>query len=773
MPKLRVVDFETTIRNKGTTAVSDFPADPLYDGNFVAYTGDRTILDHELQDLAFDSRAFGNIQGRKDHQPPLNYRRILFDADGEPVILIGQNIGFDLKYMIRDDRDLVLEWLRKGGKIMDVQQLEYILTGQRKKHASLNDLAKKYSGTQKNDKIKEYWDKGIDTTDIPELEVIDYLHDDLNNTTIVFLGQMAEFSRIYKGKGLASIINLIAAKMDSIIATTFMELDGSAFDRDNAVNESVALALVVSSLETKLSNHICLPPASTAETPLSAHAWTTAIFKEGDGPEHLPFNPSSNMDLQALLYGDIKSVIVARKVRDSAGEPVLYKSGARKGEQKFQNFSENVRIPGFCQALRSTTRPIPLELIDQFEKLESVDEQALRQRISLLDRMLTHTTLLGRNPHNYEVRLIKDMHIFLNDLLKLRRLKKNLSTYFVPYTEKCISKNTRHFLHPNYSHVGTSTGRVACYNPNLLNVSKKDYTEEGEGEITVKDMFISRYEHGFVVELDFTQIEVFALAVLSGDRQLVADLKSGEDLHRIRAAELFYGSDSPSNQARVDSRQRRIAKALSFMLQYGAGAKHMAEELGIPIGVAQKFIKNFYDRYPQVRKWHIELMDQLNDTQEITGKHTVHNKIPTYRGELMIPSGRRYVFEQEDVPWTSTEAFWPSTKVKNYPCQGFATGDVIALALSRILRELVKTNGLKATSGIHLIGTVYDSILFDVAGAPKLEVLLDVIRTALHNFAGYVEEQFDVDMLGLTFPFEIKAGANWGRGLKPVSLEKD
>ena len=94
--------------------------------------------------------------------------------------------------------------------------------------------------------------------------------------------------------------------------------------------------------------------------------------------------------------------------------------------------------------------------------------------------------------------------------------------------------------------------------------------------MSIKDCFISRWgSDGYLMEVDFSQLEVVALAILSGDPVLKDDLLSGRDMHRMRAAELFG-----IPEASVTDGQRQLCKQLSFQLQYGAGYKSMAEKNG-------------------------------------------------------------------------------------------------------------------------------------------------------------------------------------------------
>ncbi len=78
----------------------------------------------------------------------------------------------------------------------------------------------------------------------------------------------------------------------------------------------------------------------------------------------------------------------------------------------------------------------------------------------------------------------------------------------------------------------------------------------------IKQCFRSRYPiSGVLLEVDFSQLEIVGVAILSGDKALKSDIISGRDMHTVRAAELFGKPEKDVTKA-----ERKIAKALSFQL---------------------------------------------------------------------------------------------------------------------------------------------------------------------------------------------------------------
>ena len=121
----------------------------------------------------------------------------------------------------------------------------------------------------------------------------------------------------------------------------------------------------------------------------------------------------------------------------------------------------------------------------------------------------------------------------------------------------------------------------------------------------IKECFVSRHEDGMIWEMDYAQLEVFGLAVLSKDQQLKDDLKSGIDMHCQNAAKMYgagyadvkaWYTDPTSAQHKLWKERRSVAKVFSFQLQYGSGARNMAESQGVQVKLAENFIAAYYER---------------------------------------------------------------------------------------------------------------------------------------------------------------------------------
>jgi len=116
--------------------------------------------------------------------------------------------------------------------------------------------------------------------------------------------------------------------------------------------------------------------------------------------------------------------------------------------------------------------------------------------------------------HTFDAKTIQ----IINGLLKYRELSKQLSTYVQGLSKHVINN----YIHGKLNHTATVTGRLSSTNPNLQNISNNP----------IKQIFTSRFgDDGVIVEVDFNQLEVVALAHVTKDKQLIYDIVGGVDIH--------------------------------------------------------------------------------------------------------------------------------------------------------------------------------------------------------------------------------------------------
>lgn len=269
----------------------------------------------------------------------------------------------------------------------------------------------------------------------------------------------------------------------------------------------------------------------------------------------------------------------------------------------------------------------------------------------------------------------------------------------------------------------------------------------------IKSIFTSRWKlHGRLIEADYSQLEIVVLAFLSRDQQLISDIRNKVDVHAINAAKLFGSGFTDA--------QRKLAKRLSFQLQYGSGAANMATKNGITVATAKKFIDAYYSRYPRVKEWQEEVKKEVEKSRKPSDKRT-KNGLPAGVGTYVSCTGREYKFYEYDSPYAgkyghSDTSFSP-TETKNYPVQGLATGDIVPLVVGKLYRA-IKANPI-FDGRLLLINTIHDSILLDcqeelVGRATQL------VREVMENAPEYLMEEFGIDF-DLPLSVGVKVGYNW------------
>ena len=284
----------------------------------------------------------------------------------------------------------------------------------------------------------------------------------------------------------------------------------------------------------------------------------------------------------------------------------------------------------------------------------------------------------------------------------------------------------------------------------------------------IRECFKSRSDNGLLIEADYSQLEIIALAYITQDAQLYKDLRSGTDLHAIRASEMFgiplaymLRDITAGNPSAINC--RKIAKAFSFQLQYGAGYKSIAESLDIDETRAKEFIEIYYNRYPAIKLWQDNMIASVQAGRVKSDKRTTKG-FPAGTSTIESITGRRYTFQEYDSPdWMRKDTSFSPTQIKNYPIQGFATGDIVPMMIGELYHELALNNNLK--EDLLMVNTIHDSVVFDLLDRTKLVDAAEFIKDIMENAPAYLKANLDIDF-DLPLNVEISAGKTW------LSLEK-
>ena len=304
-------------------------------------------------------------------------------------------------------------------------------------------------------------------------------------------------------------------------------------------------------------------------------------------------------------------------------------------------------------------------------------------------------------------------HEIVRKVLEYRQLTKLKGTY-VDALPALLDPATGR-LHTSFNQTGAATGRLSSSNPNLQNIPIR--TELGR---EIRAAFIPRDGWKLLVA-DYSQIELRLLAHFSGDPLLVEAFRTGEDIHTRTAAEVM---DIPPLM--VTPEARRAAKAVNFGIVYGISGFGLAAQLGISRAEAERYIRNYFERYAGVRQFIDETIAQV--------RHT---------GVTKTLFGRERPIPDINSRNPNSRGFAERTAV-NSPLQGTAA-DMIKLAMVRI-DAILQSSANKSA----MLLQVHDELVFECP-PEELELVSAMVKHEMEN----------VCELKVPMVVDVGIGANW------------
>lgn len=264
-------------------------------------------------------------------------------------VLVLFNAKFDLQWLVKEGLTY------NPAKVWDVQIAHFIMTHQVERFPSLNGTCTYHGLPVKPDVVKtEYWDKGINTDEIPWEILEEYATHDAVQTLACYHKQQEMMTTAQK-----TLCKLMSQDM-SILRE--MEMNGIPFDEELCQVRAVEIDDKISTLNTELSG----------------------IYSS------VPINFGSNDHLSAFLYGGV--------VKEDGKEFVgYYKTGVRKGEPKYKNIVIEHNLPQLYTPLKGS------EMAK--EGNYAVDESTLRKlkgKRGVIDKILELSKLEKLNGTYYK-----------------------------------------------------------------------------------------------------------------------------------------------------------------------------------------------------------------------------------------------------------------------------------------------------------------------------------------------------------------------------------
>jgi DNA polymerase-1 len=311
---------------------------------------------------------------------------------------------------------------------------------------------------------------------------------------------------------------------------------------------------------------------------------------------------------------------------------------------------------------------------------------------------------------------LRGAHPIVDMILEHRQLAKIKSTY-VDALPALVNPDTGR-LHTSWNQTGAVTGRISSSDPNLQNIPIR--TEEGR---RVRRAFVAR-PGWMLLAADYSQVELRILAHLSGDKDLLAAFRRGDDIHAHTASTIL---GVPLNEVTPD--MRRVAKTINFGLLYGMSDWGLAERTGLSQEQANDFITKYFAQFPSVRAYLARTKQQAQE-----------------QGHVETLLGRKRFFPELH-SGSRAHAGLKAAALRmaiNHPIQGTAA-DIIKIAMIR-LQDKLRQRGLRS----KLILQVHDELV--------LEVPDDELEAVRRLVCAEMENAYSLDA---ALKVDVKMGRNW------------
>jgi len=605
-----------------------------------------------------------------------------------------------LLIMHNAQHDLMWLWasgFKYDGEIYDTMLAEYILQRGQKQPLSLLACAERRNLTfQKDDTLKKYFKEGYNTNEIPLKELTHYLGCDIDTTGELFLATLTEGFSKSESNGMDRIRDITFRVCKTL---TRMYMSGFRVDR-------LALQVVrkefeqeKTDIEGRLFKQIRelmgdTPVNLNSPEQVSQVIFSRKVIDKKEWVELFDFTKDATEFKNAVAAN---TKLLSKTIAFSC--PVCNGEGSRyKKKKDGSNFKKASKCPDCLSRgyqLKKTNKLAGLGFSPPSKKWVSANGFSTGK--DNLDILIS-------------IANTKRMTSAIEFLQDVKRLSA-VTTYLSSFVEG-ISNYTKEdgFLHVGLTQHITSTGRFSGRNPNMQNMPRG-------GTFPVKRVFVSRWQGGHILEADFAQLEFRVAAYLSQDKTAMQEIATGFDVHSY-TAKVISDAGQPTT--------RQVAKGHTFAPLFGASGYGRSR-------AEAAYYKHFNEKYQGIATWHKKLGNEAMR----------HGKITT-------PSGRQYAFPNVERRQNGTPTHF--TMIKNYPVQGFATGDIVPVVLLEMDERLKPLQSC-------LVNTVHDSTVIDVHPKEK-NYVIQIIMDMNNDLDQIIEEAYDVKM-NVPMLLEAKIGPNW------------
>jgi len=683
-----VLDVENTVTARGGKK----HLDPFEETNQLVQVGVQDVVSG-IQDIYnFDHNEAKDFDGSQ--------ARALQDKLDKTTLLIMHNAQHDMTWLWESG-------FKYAGDIYDTMLAEYVLmrgnhmevtpTGTlKKKPISLSACAQRRNlAFQKDDTLKNYFKEGYNTNEIPLKELTYYLQCDLSTTRELYLALQEDYAK----EDAESLINVRDITFKVCLSLARMYSSGIKVDLAALDEVKTEFEQEKAEIEKRLQGKVRVLMGDTPINLNSPAQMSEVVYSRK------PINKKEWVDLFNFTKTDKEYKDAVNANTDLILKTTAFTCPTCSGTgstYKVKKDGTKYARPNKCKdceargyQLKKSNSLAGLGFMPPSKKWVSANGFSTGK--DNLETLITTAKANGMN----------DATDFLMDLRRLSAISSYLSSFV-----EGINTYTKQdgFLHVGLTQHITATGRFSGRNPNMQNMPRG-------GTFPVKKVFVSRWEGGYICEADFAQLEFRVAAFLSQDALAMAEIETGFDVHSYTAKVITEAGQNTTRQQ---------AKEHTFAPLFGATGYGRT-----PAEAA--YYHHFIEKYEGIAAWHKKLGNEAIRYQKITNQ-----------------SGRQYAFPGTERRTNGLPTNF--TMIKNYPVQGFATGDIVPVVLVELENRLISMRS-------KVVNSVHDSMVIDIHPYEKDQVI-EIINSLNMDLNDIVYDYYKVKM-NVPLLLEAKIGPNW------------
>lgn len=702
--------------------------------------------------------------------------------DGQQY-LVAHNATFEIQWLMKYYPETLMKFFKRGGKVFCTQYAEYLLSHQQEMYPRLEDCSLKYGGTVKVDEVKILWEAGYTTAQIDRALLMKYLADpevgDVANTRLVAFSQIP----LLQQKGMWKMCEI---RMDSLLFNALATYFGLYVDLDVAKKNQAEQEQRIEEIKDSIKK--MLPPDLPDELEFSfTSPYHMSAFLFGGTTQYkakVSYEPKKYEQVEAYevvtpeWFGGILDYIpVAQWLERTDKEDFIlttYKAGKNKGLPKVFKIDSNIEKLKWGDKQYTFKGLIDLSTLPNHVKSLYLDKRA---EFRGARELVCGTPVYSTSGDSLDV--LAEHTEAARPLKELKTLEKDTGSFYLRTDANGKQSGMLQYVEPDgiihhqLNNCSTVTGRLSGSKPNLQQLPR-------EGTSKVKEMFSSRFgSEGRIVEVDYSALEVVALASISGDKNLLENLLAGTDMHCYRLAGALGESyesvvEKCTNQSHPEHKRykqlRTDIKPKAFANQYGATAEGIAHATGCTVEEAMQFKETelklfpessvFAELYirPEVERTGLEAKMEREQDPE-TGVWKYYR-----RGYFKAKGGTCYSFrqfQQWDKESRKEYYDYKPTQMANYWCQGEASF-IVQAACGRTIRKLIELDFVGGR--VIPINTVHDAEYLDCATEELAKEYGTLVRTIMEETPKWLTEQIpeykDWNYHTTPFPAAAEQGIN-------------